>query len=174
MKYLFLISFVLTTSFCFSQEDRIEKIYQDCVYSQLTKEEASSLKRYIKGFEKHLVEINLLEDATGKSYIKLIKSLPQGKKIPSSFSYSFIDSLNLIKSQNMFRGNNKCTMKISKHKDFESYKKKVLSLIPSNSNDINKVMENYAGFLKEEDFNLDYYKKQFFLILDLFGSFDDE
>lgn len=51
----------------FSQEKKIEIIYQDCLYNSLS-DKGFALKKYNKGFEDHLIALKILKSNTARSY----------------------------------------------------------------------------------------------------------
>jgi len=169
-----LIIFLCFNFFLFSQEKKIEEIYQECAYNTLS-DKGKAMKRYTKGFEKYLIKVKILKDSTSKSYCDLYKSFSLGKRYNSdNFAYAYSDSINKNKEDRLkiFPISNKCVEEIKKHKSFNIFKND--KLLRSNRNDemdIDEIIKENLDVIEKRDFSLDYYKHRTFALLYLLDEY---
>ena len=159
--------------YSFSQEKKIELIYQECMYNSLS-DKGIALKKYTKGFENHLITLKILKDSTGNSYRELLKSLSEGKRYRSEYEYSYLDSINTIEIEKIIPRNKECAKIISKQKNYTSYSKKFKSVIPDDKDNISQGLKNLYKILSIKDFELDFYKQKVFMILYTINDLDKE
>jgi len=169
-KPILTIIVLLFYTFTFSQEKRVEEVYQECLYNSLS-DKGIVLKKYAKGFEDYLIESKILENNSPKSYYKLLKSISEGKRYNSSFKYSFIDSINKIEKQKIIPFNLDCYNKMLKLKKFKKSKfYKIQLLIAQNEKlydnyNYNNTLKKMASILDPGDFDMDYYKQRIYVFL---------
>lgn len=164
MKEVILFLLLINISLnLFSQEKKIEIIYQDCLYNSLS-DKGFALKRYAKGFEDHLIALKILKNNTARSYKKLLKSLSQGKRYNIEFQYNYLDSIHTIEVEKIIPRNKECTEIIRKNKDYTGYVQRFKSL-PSASLSVNQGLKNLYKKLSANDFELDYYKQKIFMLI---------
>ncbi|CAL2079185.1 hypothetical protein [Tenacibaculum sp. 190524A05c] len=174
MRILFLFISFLSLFSVFSQEKRFEEIYQECIYDSLPNK-GERLKTYINDFEKHLISLKILKNSDGKSYLDLFKTLIEGKTYPSKYSYSYLDSINNLEI-NILPRNIRCYEKSVKDKSYADFflrffdkdeyeKTKNLSKVKNPEKLFKEVLYNTYSKMKPEDYELDYYKHNLFMIL---------
>jgi hypothetical protein len=166
MKIIVIIIF-LYSCLTFSQEKKIEEIYQECTYRVLD-DNGIAFKEKIKIYEDYLIKIKILDDGSAKGYYDLFKSFSKNNIDLSTVGYSFIDSINDVESKIIFSQENSCSLEINKHKDFENYKEKIKLAIPRSNTNLKKGLKRLSKILKVDDFALDYYKLRVFILLDMF------
>ncbi|TCP22378.1 hypothetical protein EV195_11227 [Tenacibaculum skagerrakense] len=171
---LILVIFFVIIKQAKSQELRFEKNYQDCVYESLPNK-GERLKRYIHGFEKHLISLEILKNSKGESYLELFRTLTEGKKYPSSYKYSYIDSINTLEI-NILPINEKCFNKSMRDESYAHYflrffdkeeyeETKDLSNVEDPEKLFQEVLRNTFSKMNSKDYKLDYYKHNLFMIL---------
>jgi len=168
-----IVFFFFYSSLVFSQEKRIEDIYQKCAYNTLS-DKGKALKHYSKGFEEYLIEKQILKDSTPLSYYNLFKSFSDGKIYNTdNFKYSYSDSINKNKEDRLkiFPNSKKCIREVSKLRSFKKYMLENPHLTNNNDLSINDLLKRSMNVLKVEDFKLDYYKQRTFILLYLLSDF---
>lgn len=171
MKKIILFLLISISLNSFSQEKKIEVIYQECLYNSLS-DKGVVLKKYTKGFENHLIALKILKNNRARSYKKLLKSLSKGKRYSSEFQYSYIDSIHTIEVEKIIPRNKECAEIIRKHKDYSSYAQKFKPVLSADLS-INQGLKNLYKKLTLEDFELDYYRQKIFMLLYMTKDLDD-
>tara|TARA_B110000091_G_C13667814_1_gene412421 strand:- start:345 stop:869 length:525 start_codon:yes stop_codon:yes gene_type:complete len=161
MKQLILFILLSYSVSIFSQEERVEKVYQDCAYNSLA-DKGQFLKKQVKQYEAYLITKGFLKDSTANSYYQLLKSFPTRRIYPSVYDYSFFDSvkINSSETKKVFPFSKKCSEKIIEHDGHEMLYGKIKAATLVGGEDIKETLKVYAEILKEDDFHLDYYKVQ--------------
>ncbi|MDP2542077.1 hypothetical protein CSC81_07950 [Tenacibaculum discolor] len=153
----------------FSQEKKIEEMYQKCLYNSLH-DKGEKLKRINKEFENYLIKEKILKDSSGSSYKKFLNTLhtSKGKVMKFSFTYPYLDSMHGIENGKpiFFKLDSTCVKEIVLNDDFTKHLEKLESLMPKEkTNDLSLVFKNMDTVFSAEDFELDYYKQKFFILL---------
>tara|TARA_R110000868_G_C10905294_1_gene764581 strand:+ start:1346 stop:1879 length:534 start_codon:yes stop_codon:yes gene_type:complete len=164
-----LVVTIFCSIFSCSKEKRIEEIYQECLYNSLS-DKGEALKRFSQGFEKHLIKIKILKDSTPESYYNIYKSIANGKRYPSYYKYSYIDSINKIERYKINPSNKKCLEDITDLEEFKKSKlykinKVALPISEKGSYDFSKMVASILPIMEEKDFELDYYKHKVYMFL---------
>jgi len=162
------IIFIFNVSFIFSQEIKVETVYQECVYNSLN-DKGVLLKKYTKEFENHLIKSKVLKDSTSKAYFDLFKILGDKKWKKFKYNYSYIDSINKIAGYKTVNDNKGCAKEMRNHKNFKKSKFfKMKSIFFEEHETIETVLKKMSFYLEEQDFELDYYKyRTLFFLEDL-------
>lgn len=182
MKNLLLLILLMFITNAFSQEKRFEEVYQECIYNELP-DNGKNLKKYIKGFEEHLISLKILKNNSEKSYLELFKTLTEDKRYPSEYAYSYIDSINKLEIS-ILPSNRKCITKAMKHKSYANYHSRFFNkeqnelLKNLDDNSLKRILKITYDGIRESDYKLDFYKHRLFMILytinDDFKDFEDE
>jgi len=158
---------------CFAsckQEKRVEIIYQECLYNSLS-DKGESLKRYAKGFEMHLIALNILKDSSAQSYYNIYKSIANGKHYPTHYKYSYIDSINKIEQYKINPNNKECLKYINSLEHYNDSKiakiNKVQFLLDEkeSNNKFSEKVTKILPIMEVKDFELDYYKHKTFMFI---------
>lgn len=164
---ILIISF-LSFTFSFSQDRKIEEIYNDCYFNSMP-ENGKEVKKLYKNYESLLISRKVLKNNSGKSYFNLFKKVTSGEFIDDKTNYSLIDSVNKLNYSNLIHSNLKCTEKI---KALSDYKKSNTYLLEQRMDSIKEdfnIEKAYEIFLKtmsEKDFEIDYYKLRVLLLIE--------
>ncbi len=163
---------LLSLMFCmslFSQEKRVEEVYQDCIYNTF-QDKGVFLKKQMKNYEKYLISDKFLKDSTAKSYYNFLVSFSTRKKFPSEYKYSFFDSIqiNSIEMKKVFPSNKECSKSIENHSGYVMLKAKIDALTIIKPDDLRETLKIYAELVSEDDFKLDYYKLRTLFFSQLF------
>ena len=174
MKQLILFIALCCSFLIYSQEERVEKVYQDCAYNSLA-DKGQFLKKQIKQYETYLIEKKYLADSTSSSYYELLKSFSTRKVYPSVNDYSFFDSIKINSSETkkIFPSSKKCSKKIIEYDGYEIFATKIYFTVLVSDKDIKEALKAYIELLKVDDFNLDYYRIQTLLFTQLLGFMID-
>lgn len=170
-KTIILITF-LNFIFGFSQERKIEKIYNDCYFNSMP-ENGKEVKRLFENYEKLLLSKEILKNNSGESYFNLFKKVMSGEFIDNKTNFSFIDSINVLKYSDLIHFNSKCTEKI---KALSEYKKSNTYLLEQRMDSIKedftaeKASEIFLKTMNEKDFEIDYYKMRVLLLIERTSS----
>ena len=168
MKVNSIILMILFFNFYSCSDDKkIEEAYQDCVYSSLS-DGGEAYRQFMKGFENHLIDINILEDNGAKSYYNICRSIANGKKYPSTYAYSYIDSINSIEREKINPYNKECIKKVSSDNTFNTIKSALkFNNIRKEDVDIpfSELMKKFLLDKTVEDFELDFYRHRTFIYL---------
>lgn len=97
------------------QNKSISEIYNEC-YSKNVTVKDKSIKHFIRGFEKILIENRLLKDSTGSSYRDFLFEFSDYDYIDLKYKYSFLDSTQGLEYNELLN----CSKKIKSHRDFKS------------------------------------------------------
>ena len=176
MKKLFLLVLLLIVTHIYSQDKRFEEVYQECIYKSLP-DNGKNLKRYIDGFEQHLISLKILNSKNGKSYLELFKTLAEGRRYPSEYKYSYIDSINTLEIK-ILPHNKECIENAMKHESYANYfmrffdKKDYEIYQNSDSIDLKNILKETYEKMRENDYELDFYRHQLFIILFLINEID--
>lgn len=174
MKKYYLIIFLGFGFILFSQEKKIEEVYQECAYNTLS-DKGRAIKRYTKEFENYLIKVRILKDSTSQSYYNLFKSISQGKRYNSdNFEYAYSDSINKNKEDRLkiLPVSAKCYEEIKNHKDFGKLLGQVnLATKLNRESDINELISKNLLIIAKRDFSLDYYKQRTFALLYLLDGY---
>ncbi len=151
---------------------RPEASYQKCVYNSLS-DKGIAYKGFIKGFEEHLISLNILNDSTAKSYHKLYGSIANQEKHPAYYKYSYIDSLNTIEKSKIIPWNKECFKKVTSVTNFKKSKMHTMSKgtdgLKKDSNSLFELIKRELEILKIKDFELEFYKHRVFIFLQMSG-----
>ena len=169
---LILSSFLAFKSF--SQEKKIEEMYQECLYNSLH-DKGKKLKRINKEFENYLINKEILKDSSESSYKKFLNALhtSKGKVMKASFTYPYLDSMHNIENGKpiFFKLDSSCVKEIVLNDDFTKHLEKMESLIPKEkTDDLSLLFKKMDEVFSEEDFELDYYKQKFFILLCVYNE----
>jgi hypothetical protein len=158
---------VILINSCKSVE--IEDKYQDCVYQSL-RDKGLTYKRFMKGFENHLIKLNILENREPSGYYSLYKSIANKTTYPINYKYSYIDSLNSIEKYKIIPFNKSCYKSISaENSKMNVIKETITEKHKKQSIDLYTMMKANLTVLEEDDFKLDYYKHRAFIFLQMSG-----
>jgi hypothetical protein len=170
-KSILIITF-LSFVFGFSQDRKIEKIYNNCYFNSMP-ENGKEVKKLYKNYERLLISKKILKNNSGNSYFKLFKKVMSGEFIDSKTNYSLIDSINELKYSNLIHFNTKCTEKI---KALSEYKKSNTYLLEQRMDSIKEgfstetASEIFLKTMNEKDFEIDYYKMRVLLLIERINS----
>lgn len=171
-KKTIIIITLLNFIFGFSQDRKIEKIYNNCYFNSMP-ENGKEVKKLYKKYERLLISKKIIDDNSGKSYFKLFKKVMSGEFIDNKTNFSFIDSINVLKYSNLIHFNSKCTEKI---KALSEYKKSNTYLLEQRMDSIKedftaeKASEIFLKTMNEKDFEIDYYKMRVLLLIERTSS----
>lgn len=164
----FFILLVLLFFFQSCKEEKIATIYNKCYAENGTVNE-KSIKYYIKGFEKELIESNLLKDSTGESYNEFFFEMDNFDYIHLKTNYSFQDSIKGVEFEEALS----CVKKISLHNDFDN------SLFGKLAKYMKKNNGNHEGFFESQPvdsifnpktFEYDFIKHRLFLGIQVYDK----
>lgn len=158
---------------CQSQVISVENQLQNCLYESFS-DRGKSIKREINEFEIFLIDKNILEDSSGKSYIEIYRKIIEIDDISFDFNYSFKDSIQNSQAFNMDKIID-CQTKLlnsSKFNNSKPYKLKIVldSLNESGNISPSIVSKGILSVLDKEDFELEYYKFKALIMLDVTNS----
>ncbi len=169
MKYKNLLLFLIFIVAC-SKKERIEEIYQQCVYNSL-EDKGKSLKRYTREYETYLIKKGVLKNKSPQSYYNILKAISEGKKYNTeSYTYSYADSLNKNREERLktFPINQECAKKVIKLKNLDLKEINKLNVVFLNKSlPSNDFIKEYLKHLDVKDFKYDYYKQRVFILMDL-------
>lgn len=139
-KFTLFIAIIFYSSNLISQEQRVEQVFQECLYNSLP-DNGIFFKNQILRFEKHLIEKKVLKDASAQAYYTLFTKIQSGEDISIDFDYSVKDSIALYSEEylDLARTNLECQEKLQKSPSFRTSKLNVNSF-------------------SVDDFELDFYK----------------
>lgn len=142
---------------------------QECLYNSLH-DKGKKLKRINNEFENYLIKKEVLKDSTGSSYKKLLSLLysSKGKVMKSLFTYEYLDAMHSIENGKpiFFKFDSSCAKEIVLNDDFTEHLEKLESLMPKEkTDDLSLIFKNMDTVFSAEDFELDYYKQKFFILL---------
>lgn len=170
-KSILIITF-FSFVFGFSQNRKIEKIYNDCYFNSMP-ENGREVKNLYKNYETLLISKKILKNNSGTSYFNLLKKVMSGEFIDNKTNFSLIDSINNLKYSNLIHFNTKCTEKI---KSLSEYKKSNTYLLEQRMNSIKedfsaeKATQIFLKTFNEKDFEIDYYKLRVLLLIERTNS----
>lgn len=152
--------FGITTTFCFAQKERIEVKMADCLF-QSYEDKGEALQKLLSDHEQLLIDENILEDSSGKSYRKAYENQMNSKniKLPSKLfmnEFSKLKSLDVDKRAKCIEDTQKDSLKYdySKFSKFQSIMAETEGMSVSNP-----VIGKRLHFtLSDEDLELDFYK----------------
>lgn len=170
-KSILIITF-FSFVFGFSQNRKIEKIYNDCYFNSMP-ENGREVKNLYKNYETLLISKKILKNNSGTSYFNLFKKVMSGEFIDNKTNFSLIDSINNLKYSNLIHFNTKCTEKI---KSLSEYKKSNTYLLEQRMDSIKedfsaeKATQIFLKTFNEKDFEIDYYKLRVLLLIERTNS----
>lgn len=168
-KIIVLLTLILHLNCLYSQEERVENIYQKCLSTKLSKSDLMNLKRYAKEFEIFLIENKVLKDSTYNSYYNIFKSFSKGKRYLIDYKYSYLDSIASLKSHEIMPISKECLTLIKNNKNYKNsklYKIQETTLIEKPKT-VEEQLEIMLKFLNADDFKLQYYKNMVLISLQL-------
>jgi len=151
-----------------AQERRVEKVYNKCYFNAMP-DKGKQVKELSKTYESLLISNGILKDNSGESYYNLIDRILQDKFVDEKTNYSFIDSINKLTYFKLVHANVDCVDKVKSLKYYkgsntELLEKRVDSLF-RNGGSPEKQIAVLLTTLKNEDFEIDYYKLRVLLLL---------
>ncbi|MGG8496894.1 hypothetical protein ACQY1Q_10785 [Tenacibaculum sp. TC6] len=156
----------------FSQEKKVEDIFQECIYNTLP-DKGKKLKKYSKDYEAYLISVNLLKDSTGISYKELLQFLKKPKNANKLrlLKYSYIDSLlSYGKEMKELFSNSECLKEIILRDDFDVYIRKAEKITPNMAHDVDNFFVNVDSLFTEKDLELPYYKQKFLALFSIYNE----
>ncbi len=178
MKKLLYIILIFSIVSCNTSKDRIEVKLMDCIYSNYM-DEGALFKQAMLDHEQYLITTGILKDATGDSYIKAFKKISIENTFNISETFAAGTSrleLNRESKESLFIECRKSMLNIN-ISSLEKGNKlgAITALMGTNGNvDISSVANEVLELLNEDDFELNYYKLNAFLIFDAFKLLKNE
>ena len=150
----------------FSQEKKIEDIFQECFYRKIGNK-SIEYRKHLEGFENYLIKEEFMIDNSPKEYFKLLKMVTKKGVIKKRPKYS-LDSLTYItKGKDLKMYSSKCFITINKHKDFNKFRNKVISFEKDFKSLLEKSKIITLPSITFEDLELEYYKHFTLYMIDL-------
>ena len=172
MRTLTVLLFLFIGVRGFSQEKKIEDVFQECMYNTLP-DKGKKLKKYSKDYEAYLISVNLLKDSTGTSYKELLQFLKKPKNANNLrlLKYSYIDSLlSYGKEMKELFSNSECLKEIIMRDDFDVYIRKAEKFTPNMAHDVDNFFVNVDSLFTEKDLELPYYKQKFLALFSIYNE----
>nr|WP_295705824.1 hypothetical protein [uncultured Lacinutrix sp.] len=167
VKSIFCIIILIINSSCFSQNNRIENKLMECYY-QSFQDNGIEIKKLIHDYENLLINEGFLKDNSAKSYITFLQNF-SNQNIYTPSKFFCVESQNIKKLNEVnYLECRKLVLEDFKHTNtskLESIEKAVIN----NSNPQN-VVKDMLKVLTKEDFEIEYYKRQAFLVFCLIDT----
>jgi len=170
-KLLLNILLVFLSTYCFSQNVRIENKIMECYYVSYA-DSGNALKKLINEYENLLVNERILADKSGESYLDILTKIAKENKVEKNPSVFFSTELKNINKSN-FKNIQKCIEAVNK--DSSLYKKSKLKNLHeiTNLNNLDSfktasiLSKKILQVLTKEDFELVFYKMRIFILLEV-------
>lgn len=169
IKFYYLILFLVSSYLCRAQENRLEESIMKCHYDAY-EDEGKALKFFIEEQEDFLVGTNIFPDRSGNSYFQMLKAITSGAKPYRNLANSIQNELAEINNPPTEKLRT-CIPNPSKNNTNASALKvieveRLFSKLSYNQyvNPL-QISKELEELLEPEDFELDYYKYKFFLLL---------
>ncbi|WP_299685695.1 biopolymer transporter ExbD [uncultured Dokdonia sp.] len=175
MKYHFCILFVLGSLFisCQKQSERVEYKLINCIYETYD-DQGTQYKKAFFDFEQSLITEKILEDTSGKSYKALFEKMATENTFSQWPSSSFMNKIAAIDVKQNVESYQNCIAALG---DLSQSKlQSVMNIInQSNTDEFTpaKLATKMLEVLDEEDFELEYYKMNIFVLFETINYTND-